>query len=258
MNHKYAFAARHGVGSILGWLRLYPKSPAFACDLLKRRWRYFSKRQFDPFATPDGFIFPTPDSLVSYWSMFVERELDRGDWISTLQKAQQPLVVDVGANAGSFSYLVHRFNPRAEIIAFEPLPTMQRHLQILKQKNGMNFRCIPKAAGRVPGTATIESPHGYDGTSRILTTGHPTGDTLQVEVTTVDQELSGRPVLVMKIDVEGFEDEVIAGAQETLTRTSFVIIEAHDVPRRDHLTHLLGPSWKRCKLGASDYLFSRA
>jgi FkbM family methyltransferase len=121
----------------------------------------------------------------------------------------------------------------------------------------MNFRCIPKAAGRSPGTATLESPHGYDGTSRISTAGQPTGQTFQVDVTTVDNELVGREVLVMKIDVEGFEEEVIAGAQKTLSRTKFVIIEAHDVPRRDLLTRLLGPGWKRHRVGVSDYLFSR-
>ena len=127
----------------------------------------------------------------------------------------------------------------------------------LKQRNNMNLRCVPKAVGRAAGTATLESPHGYDGTSRICVSGQPTGQTFQVEVTTLDQEVKGRSVLVMKIDVEGFEEEVIAGAAETLSRTKFLIIEAHDAPRRDHLTRLLGSGWRRRKLGACDYLFSR-
>lgn len=257
MNEKYFHALRHSMASLFGWLGLYSTSPAFARELFKRRWRYFSKRQFEPFFAPDGFIFSTPDSLVGYWTMFVEKELSNREWVDPLQAASQPLVVDVGANAGLFSHLVFCLNPRAEIIAFEPLPTMGEHLKALKQRTNMNFRCIPKAAGRASGLATLESPHGYDGTSRILTSSQPTGRTLQVEVTTIDNELAGRPVLVMKIDVEGFEEEVIAGAQETLSRTKFVIIEAHDIPRRDLLTNLLGASWKRHRLGVSDYLFCR-
>ena len=248
---------RHSVASVIGWLRLYSKSPAFARELFKRRWRYFSARQFEPFAAPDGFIFSTPDSLVAYWSMFVEHELNNKEWIEALQAAHEPLVVDVGANAGAFSHYAFCLNPRVEIVAFEPLPTMGEHLKALKEKNGMNFRVIPKAAGRASGTAMMESPHGYDGTSRISKSGQPTGKTFEVGVTTVDDELAGRAVLVMKIDVEGFEEEVIAGAQGTLSRTNFVIIEAHDVPRRDFLTRLLGPSWQRHRLGFSDYLFSR-
>ena len=61
----------------------------------------------------------------------------------------------------------------------------------------------------------------------------------------------------MKIDVEGFEEEVIAGGAGSLSRTRFLIIEAHDTARRDQLTRLLGPGWRRRKLGASDYLFMR-
>ncbi|HEY3760953.1 MAG TPA: FkbM family methyltransferase [Verrucomicrobiae bacterium] len=257
MNEKYYHAIRHSMASLSGWLRLNSKSPGFACELFGRRWRYFSKRQFEPFVAPDGFVFSTPDSLVGYWTMFVERELSHKEWVGALKTAQQPLVVDVGANAGLFSHFVFCLNPKTEIIAFEPLPKMQEHLKVLHQRTNMNFRCIPKAAGRTPGTAILESLHGYDGTSRISTDVQPTGKTFQVEVTTVDNELANRQVLVMKIDVEGFEEEVIAGAQATLSRTKFVIIEAHDIPRRDLLTQLLGPSWIRHRLGVSDYLFSR-
>lgn len=256
--NKYGYAVRHAMTSLTGWFRLHSMQPKFARELLKRRWRYFASRQFEAgLVAPDGFIFSTPDSLVAYWSMFVERELDCKDWINALRNAPQPLVVDVGANAGVFSHLAFCFNPRAEIMAFEPLPTMQQHIQVLKQRNGMNLCCIPKAAGRTSGTATLESPHGYDGTSRISMSDEPDGKTFQVEVTTLDKELMKRPVLLMKIDVEGYEDEVIAGAQETLSRTKFLIIEAHNAARRDHLTHLLGQNWRRCRLGVSDYLFTR-
>ncbi|MDE3066830.1 MAG: FkbM family methyltransferase [Verrucomicrobiota bacterium] len=189
--------------------------------------------------------------------MFVERELYCKDWVAALQAAPQPLVVDVGANAGLFSHLAFCLNPRAEIVAFEPLPMMVEHINSLKQRNGMNLRCIPKAAGRAPGMAAMESPHGYDGTSRISVSAQPAGRTLQVEVTTLDRELAGRAVLVMKIDVEGFEEEVIGGAKETLSRTKFLILEAHDAPRREHLAGLLGPGWRWRRLGASDYLFAR-
>jgi FkbM family methyltransferase len=256
--NKYAHAVQHGMTGLLGWLRLRSRQPEFARELLKRRWRYFTRRQFDPgFVTPDGFELRTPDMLIMYWSMFVERELDGRDWVAALQAAAQPLVVDVGANAGLFSHFVFGLNPRAEIITFEPLPMMVEHINALQQRNGMNLRCIAKAAGRAAGTAILESPHGYDGASRICVSGQPAGPTLQVAVTTLDQELTGRPVLVMKIDVEGFEEEVIAGAKETLARTNFLIIEAHDAARRDHLTRVLGPGWRRRRLGASDYLFTR-
>jgi FkbM family methyltransferase len=256
--NKYAHALQHGIPSLIGWLRFHSAQPEFARELLKRRWRYFIRREFVPgFVTPDGFVLQTPDTLIAYWSMFVVRELYCDDWINALRASSQPLVLDVGANAGLFSHLAFCINPRAEIIAFEPLPVMVERINASKLRNKMNLRCVPKAVGRTPGTATLESPHGYDGTSRICTSGKPTGQTFQVEVTTLDQELKGRSVLLIKIDVEGFEEEVIAGAPETLARTKFLIIEAHNAARRDHLTRLLGPGWQRRKLGSSDYLFTR-
>jgi hypothetical protein len=257
--NKYAHAVDHGWASLTGWLRLHAAQPPFARELLKRRWRYFTHREFKPgYVTPDGFLLHTPDTLIAYWSMFVERELDAPEWVAGLKSSSAPLVVDVGANAGLFSHLAFCLNSKAEIIAFEPLPGMVERINASKERNRMNLRCVPKAVGRAPGMATLESPHGYDGTSRICTSGAPSGQTFQVEVTTLDQELKGRSVLVMKIDVEGFEEEVIAGAQETLSRTKFLIIEAQDGARRDHLTRLLGAGWHRRKLGSSDYLFIRS
>jgi FkbM family methyltransferase len=256
--HKFAHAAQHGMASFAGWLRVFFAAPRFAGELFRRRWRYFIRRQFEPgLATPDGFILQTPDMLIAYWSMFVERELYHAEWVKALRSVSQPLVLDVGANAGLFSHLVFCVNHQAEIIAFEPLPAMVGHINALKDRTGMNLHCVAKAVGRAPGEVTLESPHGYDGISRICTSGQPIGRTFRVEMTTLDKEIAERPILVMKIDVEGFEEEVLAGGPETLSRTRFLIIEAHDAAGRDRLTHLLGSNWRRTKLGSSDYLFTR-
>ncbi len=256
--NRFAHAARHGTASLAGWFRFYLADPAFAGKLLQRRWRYFTKRQFEPgLATPDGYNLQTPDMLVAYWSMFVERELHHSEWVKALQSVSQPLVLDIGANAGLFSHLVFCLNHQAEIIAFEPLPAMVEHINALKIRTGMNLRCVAKAVGRTTGEATLESPHGYDGISRICTSGQPTGRTFRVELTTLDKEIPKRPITLMKIDVEGFEEEVLAGGMETLSRTRSLIVEAHDTAARDRLTDLLGPEWRREKLGSSDYLFTR-
>ena len=161
--NRFAHAARHGTASVVGWLRLFFAGPGFACELLRQRWRYFVRREFEPgLTTPDGFPLQTSDMLIAYWSMFVERELCHAEWVRALQSVSQPLVLDVGANAGLFSHLVYCLNHQAEIIAFEPLPAMVEHINALKGRTGLNLRCIAKAVGRAPGQATLESPHGYD------------------------------------------------------------------------------------------------
>jgi FkbM family methyltransferase len=255
--NKCAHAIRHGLAGFTGWTRLYLKNSSFAKLLLRRRWNYFLHRRFDILTTSDGFILDTPDALISYWSMFVERELHDYKWVESLKTAAQPLVVDVGANVGLFSHLVFCINPRTEIIAFEPLPSLHGKLEALRQLTGIKLDVRSKAAGREPGEAILESPHGYDGISHICVSGNPKGQTCRVEVTTLDKELAGRNILLMKMDVEGYECEVIAGATQTLARTQFLIIEAQTIEHRNAITNALGLDWTRKKLGSSDYLFCR-
>jgi FkbM family methyltransferase len=255
---RFQHAARHGFASVIGWLRIFTDKPRFALALLKIRWAYFWRRKLNGhFATPDGFVFGTSDSLISYWSIFVERELHHHKWVNALKRTKNPLVVDVGANAGVFSHLIFCMNPAAEIIAFEPLPVMHEKLESLKQQSGMKMQLVPKAAGRATGEALLESPHGYDGVSRICNSGDSQGNTLRVAMTTLDKELAGRDILLMKIDVEGYECEVIAGATQTLAKTQFLIIEAQTTEHRDAITLALGNDWFRHKLTHCDYLFYR-
>jgi FkbM family methyltransferase len=256
--NKYAFAIQHSLSSLTGWTRIFFSDPRFAVSLLNRRWRYFKRREFTPpFNTPDGFSLETPDALITYWCLFVEQELHNPKWVDALRNAQRPLVVDVGANAGLFSHLVFSINPQAEIVAFEPLPPLHQRLDSLRAKTGINLTVHRKAAGRNKGEALLESPHGYDGVSRICTSGTPTGETYRVPVTTLDDELPDREILLIKMDVEGFECEVIGGASKVLSKTRFLIIEAQTIEHRDAITQALGAGWQRTKLGAGDYLFCR-
>ena len=50
-------------------------------------------------------------------------------------------------------------------------------------------------------------------------------DTLTVGTTTVDDLAAGRPVALLKIDVQGAEREVLAGAAQTLPHTHAVLLE---------------------------------
>lgn len=258
MDKRWYFAARHGWASVVGILRLFFTQPSFARALLGRRLKYFVTRRFDrPLTSPRQFLIDTPDALIAYWSMFVERELHDSRWVRSLMANSKPLVVDVGANAGVFSHYVHCLKPEGEFVAFEPLPPMAERLRALKERTGMNLLVMQKAVSKSCGEAWFESTHGYDGTSRLSVSANTPGQRFRVETTTLDTELGDREVALMKIDVEGFECEVIEGGGRTLAKTDFVIMEAEDPGHLARIRAALGDGWIVSKVGATDHLFTR-
>jgi FkbM family methyltransferase len=258
VDKKWIFAARHGGASVLGIARLFLTHPGFATALLGRRWRYFRTRRFEqPLLTPDQFLIDTPDTLIAYWSMLVERELHDPEWVRAVTSQPRPLIVDVGANAGVFSHYVHSLNPNGEFIAFEPLPGMVERIRALQARTKMDLVCVQKAVSKQSGEAFFESPHGYDGTSRLSTTEQPGANRFRVETTTLDAVLAERKITLMKVDVEGFECDVIEGGRRSLANTDFLIIEAEDPGHLAKVTAALGDHWTCRKVGATDYLFVR-
>lgn len=256
--NKYSFAVAHGPASFIGILRLFFRHPGFALRIFLARLRFFLSRNYDgKLVTPEGFKIATPDALISYWSMFVERELYDAQWAEPVRKAQRPLVLDVGANAGAFSHFVHCLNPTVEVIAFEPLPVMVGRLNELKKQTGINLTCHAKAVSRTVGEVFFESPHGYDGVSHISSSNAPNASNFKVPATTLDATLGGRKVDLMKIDVEGFECDVLAGGPNTVANTRYIIAEALTEEHFNKIVQALGPAWRSRKLGSSDYLFFR-
>ncbi len=125
--------------------------------------------------------------------------------------------VDVGANVGG--YAVRAASWDMKVYAFEPNPhnlaLLRRNIEI----NNASVNVLPFALGSRAGKASL-SPVG--GVSRIVKE-----DGVEVEMRTLDSfELPG--VDLLKVDVEGYELEVIKGAKLTLEKYHPVImIEMH-------------------------------
>jgi FkbM family methyltransferase len=136
--------------------------------------------------------------------------------------------VDVGANNGLLSMLASRWvGPRGSVIAFEPSGRECRRLRHHLDHNSLgNVRVLEAAAGRGRGTAVL----------RVAEARHAGLNTLEehfvypevneayseeVPVLAIDdavRELSLERVHVIKIDVEGGEHHVVAGASQTIAR----------------------------------------
>jgi FkbM family methyltransferase len=248
-------AGRHAFRILGGFPRFFFAQPADAFKLLGARARYFFSRRFaGPIATSDGFLIETSEELISYWSFFVERECLTPEWVDLLLSEDKPLILDVGANAGLFSHRVWTLKPGAEFILFEPLPRMGRKIEQWAKTTGARHTLHKKAVSDQCGKMTFYAATDNDTSASLV----PEGDKplkYDVEVVTLDSVIPDRPILLMKIDVEGVECQVLAGARRTLERVRFIILEAHTKEALDRIKQALGDQWLDRQIGASDYLF---
>lgn len=126
------------------------------------------------------------------------------------------LFVDVGANIGSYTILAGDLG--AEVIAFEPASDTFTLLAENVALNGYPVQAIQAAAGSVCGIARFTN--GRDCVNRL----DPEGD-VETAVVTVDSVINGRAVAGMKIDVEGFEIEVLRGCEQALSESRIRLIQ---------------------------------
>jgi FkbM family methyltransferase len=132
--------------------------------------------------------------------------------------------VDAGANYGTFSLLASRLvGNEGHVIAIEPQPRLCKGIsETVRLSQAGNVTVMELALGAAPGSATLLVPADDTGRSGIFPafSGKGQHDAVSVEVVTLDsilseQALGGR--LLIKIDVEGSELRVLAGARQTIT-----------------------------------------
>ena len=144
------------------------------------------------------------------------------------------LLIDVGANIGGVSIPLARAFPESRIHAYEPNPAaltrLQRNLSLNPAANLILFN---QAVGRTGGQAQF---HGFTGKDLGLSSflqPRRTEDTdkmILVEIISLDQVyLSGDfKVGLIKIDVQGFEIEVLEGADQLVSRDRPAILFEHE------------------------------
>ncbi len=142
-------------------------------------------------------------------------------------------VIDVGANKGQFAVFARRRWPNARLLCFEPLPGPRARLTRLMDGAAEVLDC---ALGETEGEAIMHVAERQDSSS-LLPIGRrqkaifrtEEAATQPVPVRRLDAVLAGRaldaPVL-LKIDVQGFERQVLAGAEGVLDRIDAIYVEA--------------------------------
>lgn len=150
-------------------------------------------------------------------------------------------VLDIGANTGQFATLFHRLAPDVRIISLEPLPdcfaVLEKNLATIPGASA-----YPLAIGAENGKATIHRSDFTPCTSFLAKSdlldaefgeGAHIGN-VEVEVVRLDDftdRFDLEDELMIKMDVQGFELEVIKGGTKTFQRAALVATEVCFFPR---------------------------
>ena len=156
-------------------------------------------------------------------------------------------LVDVGANEGDFLRAVHLLVAPQKVIAVEPLADCQA---VLRRRAGeyANRQVFQVILDDSPGTREILRT----GNSVFSSVLQPVGDLsksygptdsqvverISVRSETLDNLMKDSPgeIGLLKIDVQGFEANVLRGAQATLRRTRAVLAEINYVQHYERAT----------------------
>jgi FkbM family methyltransferase len=178
---------------------------------------------------PDGLVVRTKDGISVavhsdwiYKHIYLYGEYEPAN-TAVFTRIVRPgdVCFDVGANFGYYSCLLARYG--AKVYGFEPLPAMLEFNKAMLELNGLQDVVHTEgiALGAVEGTITM---HTFAGLSQGLATtadlGRPDAVAHECAMTTLDSFCARngiRTIAFMKIDVEGCEQDVLAGGSAVLS-----------------------------------------
>jgi len=153
-------------------------------------------------------------------------------------------ILDLGGNIGFGSVFFSKIFPEAKLAVVEPDP---RNLPLLRKNlglNGVSATVMAAAIGPAAGTLTLR--YGTNPTcSSLAGTGmHELSNTVEVAVTTVSKvmEQAGWDYIdLVKIDIEGAEEELLARDNQWLAKVGALIMEIHPNTTVERINRHLAP-----------------
>jgi len=136
------------------------------------------------------------------------------------------LFLDIGANVGSYSVLAAGVC-RARSWAFEPDPLTAGHLRRNIAINALEDRVVVHECALGPSSGEVKFTIGLDTVNKVADDGAANARVVQQR--RLDDVVGAAEPLMIKMDVEGYEEDVLRGAQAVLAKPCLKVIELETV-----------------------------
>lgn len=216
---------------------------------------YFSTRDLDQFEDGEVLIttryrgatvmlscqppFSAIERQLISLGMFDPHVLDLMGGLSS----ENSMVLDVGANIGVYSVSFAKAFPNIQVHSFEPNQfSITRFLKNASMNKLSNLHLHKTGVGSSPGTLDLFSHKDCElGGATFLASQRQSemSECIPVEVVALDHVFKGseRNISLIKIDVQGFELEVLKGAKELIrTHRPYILFEHEDVNFQDEVS----------------------
>jgi FkbM family methyltransferase len=152
-----------------------------------------------------------------------------------MEELEVATVLDIGANVGQFVGELRREGWHGRVVSFEPVPIVHAQLQARAKADPHWTVAPPMALGRESASAAMNVSRNLVSSS-LLVVDHRTMEaapesapagvaTIRVEPLDAVLSPDWPAPFAIKLDTQGFELEVLAGAKEALKKTKIVMTE---------------------------------
>lgn len=149
-------------------------------------------------------------------------------------------IIDVGANEGQFARKVSSFFPEAKLYCFEPLAEPFTQLYGWAQTQNERVECFQLALGDQDGIMEMYLHEQHTPSSSLLKATNLCHEQYpqtrnehreKIKMSTLDIALDNHldpshGEILLKLDVQGFEDRVLLGGKRVLAKCKAVLLEA--------------------------------
>lgn len=236
-----------------------------AADRVAKKLEFLQSRSVVPLSSqgmvmcrnPMGFLAVPVDDVATIGSL-ADGVLPEQGTLKVINRFLKPgdTFVDVGANVGLFSLLASRVvGPTGKVIAIEPAPVTIEALRTTVRANGLAGIVTIKevAAGAEQGLGTLAVTQNSTHNSLLATDA--SANSVVSLIAPLDEIVGTTIPDMVKIDVEGWEPQVLEGMKSILQTNPNLIVIMDFEPAHIRRTGISAATWVQRMLSAGLHIF---